>query len=284
MSIPVYQELMLPVLQAVSDRQEHALSEIRERVAGELGLSEEQLAERYKSDSQNVYSNRVAWAIQYLKSAGTMVSVRRSVYAITDRGATLIQTNPSGITVESLRQFPEFTEFYGRGSNGDDRLEAPSPVCETAETPEESLRRISKIQDDALAENLLETIMNGTPAAFERLVVDLLHAMGYGGMREAACRVVGGSGDMSIDGEVDQDRLGLETVYVQAKRWRGAVTSPELMKFSGGLSKKHAGKGVFITASRFTDDAREYVKALPHKIVLIDGKQLASLMIEHNVG
>jgi restriction system protein len=140
------------------------------------------------------------------------------------------------------------------------------------------------MQQDALAENLIETIMNGSPAAFERLVVDLLHAMGYGGMREGACRVVGGSGDMSIDGEVDQDRLGLETVYVQAKRWRGPVTSPELMKFSAGLAKRHAAKGVFITASRFTDDAREYVKALPQKIVSIDGKQLASLLIEYNLG
>lgn len=247
MPITGYQELMPPVLRALSDRQEHALAQIRETVAGELGLTTEELAERYKSDSQTIFSNRVVWAIQYLKSAGTMIAVRRSVYAITDRGSTLIQTSASGIAVETLRQFPEFVEFYGRGSNGHGRVEAPSTISNSEETPEESLRRISKIQHDTLAENLLETIMNGTPAAFERLVVDLLHAMGYGGMRDGACRVVGGSGDMSINGEVDQDRLGLETVFVQAKRWRGAVTSPELMKFSGGLTKRHAAKGVFIT-------------------------------------
>ena len=284
MPIPDYQSLMLPVLRLVGDRQEHSLAEMRQRIADDLNLSEAELAERLASDSQTVFANRVAWAVQYLKSAGAIRAVRRGVYGITDRGLSLLKTQPSEITVKTLRQFPEFIEFEGKGSESEQTAEPTAPHDETKATPEESLENSYQVLRDALVHELLETIKNGTPAAFERIVVDLLVAMGYGGSVEDAGKVVGKSGDGGIDGIIKQDKLGLDAIYVQAKRWKDVVGSPEIMKFSGSLTKRHANRGVFITTSTFTKDALEFVEAMPQKIVLVDGKQLASLMIEHDVG
>src|ERR1039457_6486118 len=170
-----------------------------------------------------------------------------------------------------------------------EKASAPSaattaPASETKATPEESLEQSYQTLREALAIELLETIKNGTPSAFEKIVVDLLVAMGYGGSVEDAGKVVGKSGDGGIDGVIKQDKLGLDAIYVQAKRWQNVVGSPEIMKFSGSLTKRHANRGVFITTSTFSKDALEFVEAMPQKIVLIDGKHLASLMIEHNVG
>lgn len=175
-------------------------------------------------------------------------------------------------------------EFHEKGAASDAAAVASAPSPEVKETPEESLEHSYQALRDALATELLDTIKNGTPAAFEGIVVDLLVAMGYDGSVEDAGKVVGKSGDGGIDGIVKQDKLGLDFLYVQAKRWKDAVGSPEIMKFSGSLTKKHANRGVFITTSAFTKDALEYVEEIPQRIILIDGKQLASLMIEHNVG
>lgn len=284
MPIPDYQSLMLPVLRLVEDRKEHTVSEMRQRIADQLGLTEGELAERLASDSQTVFANRVGWAVQYLKSAGAIRAVRRGLYGITDRGLSLLKTQPSEITVKTLRQFPEFIEFEGRSSESEQTAEPTAPHDETKATPEESLENSYQVLRDALVHELLETIKNGTPAAFERIVVDLLVAMGYGGSVEDAGKVVGKSGDGGIDGIIKQDKLGLDAIYVQAKRWKDVVGSPEIMKFSGSLTKRHANRGVFITTSTFTRDALEFVEAMPQKIVLVDGKQLASLMIEHDVG
>ncbi|MGJ5818779.1 restriction endonuclease [Paludibaculum fermentans] len=275
---------MLPVLRLVEDRKEHTVSEMRQRIADQLGLTEDELAERLASDSQTVFANRIAWAVQYLKSAGAIRAVRRGVYEITDRGLSLLRTKPSEITVKMLRQFPEFIEFEGKGSETAQATTTVTPQSETTATPEESLESSFQLLRDALTHDLLETIKNGRPAAFERIVVDLLVAMGYGGSVEDAGRVVGKSGDGGIDGIIKQDKLGLDAIYVQAKRWKDVVGSPEIMKFSGSLTRRHASRGVFITTSTFTKDALEFVEAIPQKIVLIDGKLLASLMIEHDVG
>jgi len=283
MPIPDYQSLMLPILRVTGDQQEHSLAEIREQVASQIQLSPEERLRRLASGSQTIYSNRIAWAVQYLKAARAVEPVKRSVYKITERGLGLLQSNPGEVTVRALTQFPEFTEFHGNAPV-DSGMAAGSPPPAPQDTPEESVSRNFQIQREALAMELLEAVRNGTPEAFEKLVVDLLVAMGYGGSVEDAGQVVGRSGDGGIDGVIKQDRLGIDAIYVQAKRWRDVVGSPEIMKFSGALTKKHASRGVFITSSGFTRDAWEYVEALPQKIVLIDGKHIASLMIDYNVG
>lgn len=277
---------MLPVLQSVSDELEHALAEIRSRIASRLQLTDVEMTERLASGSQTVFANRIAWAVQYLKSAEALESVMRGVYKITPKGKALLEGSPQEITLEQLRQSPEFREFEDREAAEGQAIPEPSHEPESAgkHTPEESLARSFQQQRDALSMELLDTVAKGSPAAFEKLVVDLLIAMGYGGSKEDAGRVVGKSGDGGIDGEIDQDSLGLDTIYVQAKRWQGVIGSPDLMKFSGSLTRRHAVKGVFITSSGFTRDAVEYVRGLAQKIVLIDGKRLASLMIEYNVG
>jgi restriction system protein len=280
MPIPDYQSLMLPILRIMADRTEHAVSQMRQQIADDLKLTEAELAERLASGTTTFFMNRIGWAVQYLKSAGAIRGVRRGVYEITDRGIALLGTKPSEITVRTLRQFPEFVEFVGKGSDAERATVPALPQIETKATPEESLESSFKALRDALALELLETIKNGTPAAFERIVVDLLLAMGYGGSGEDAGTVVGKSGDGGIDGIIKQDKLGLDAIYVQAKRWQNVVGSPDIMKFSGGLTKRHANRGVFITTSTFTKDALEFVEALPQKIVLVDGKRLAFLMIE----
>jgi restriction system protein len=285
MRIPDYQSLMLPVLRFAGDRQEHPLAEFRQRIAAEFNLGEEELAERLASDSQTVFANRIAWAVQYLKAAMLLKSVRRGVYQITDRGLALLKDKPSEINARTLRQFPEFLEFHDKGAGSDStEVVVPAPSPEIKETPEESLEHSYQALREALTTELLESIKSGTPAAFEKIVVDLLVAMGYGGSVEDAGKVVGKSGDGGIDGIIKQDKLGLDFLYVQAKRWKDVVGSPEVMKFSGSLTKKHANRGVFITTSYFSKDALEYIEEMPQRIILIDGRRLASLMIEHNVG
>lgn len=284
MPIPDYQSLMLPVLRVLADRKEYSVAHIRERIASELKLSNEELAERLASDSQTVFANRVGWAVQYLKAAVAIKANRRGVYQITDRGLLLLKERASEITAKTLRQFPEFVDFHEKSSGAEPATAAVSPANETKATPEESLEQSYQILRDALANELLEAIKNGTPAGFEKIVVDLLVAMGYGGSVEDAGKVVGKSGDGGIDGIIKQDKLGLDFLYVQAKRWKDVVGSQEVMKFSGSLTKKHANRGVFITTSWFSRDALEYIEEMPQRIILIDGKHLASLMIEHNVG
>jgi restriction system protein len=284
MPIPDYQSLMLPLLQLLKDRREHPVSDLRQQIATDLSLSEEELVERLASDTTTVFMNRVGWAVQYLKSAGAIRSVRRGVYEITDRGLSLLKTQPSEVTAKTLRQFPEFIQFQGKSLDTGQTAGPVAPPDDTKATPEESMEASFQVLRDALIHELLETIKNGTPAAFEQIVVDLLVAMGYGGSVEDAGRVVGKSGDGGVDGIIKQDKLGLDAIYVQAKRWKDGVGSPEIMKFSGSLTKRHANRGVFITTSTFTRDALEFVEAMPQRIVLIDGKQLASLMIDHDVG
>ncbi len=284
MPIPDYQSLMLPVLSAASGHNELSVAQLRTAIASKLKLSDEELVQRLASDSQTVFGSRVAWAVQYLKQAGVLNAVRRGIYQITDRGQSLLNGKPTEINIKTLRQFPEFADFEQRGNDSQQLSTSVATSIDAKSTPEELLEKSFQTLREALANDLLESIRNGTPAAFEQIVVDLLVAMGYGGSVEDAGKVVGKSGDGGIDGIIKQDKLGLDAIYVQAKRWKDVVGSPEIMKFSGSLTKKHANRGVFITTSNFTKDAMEFVEAMPQRIILIDGKYLASLMIEHDVG
>jgi len=278
MPIPDFQSLMLPVLRFVSDGKDHSTAEMRRSIAGDLKLTPDELAEKLKSGNTGLFANRLAWAVAKLKEAEILAASGRGVYRITDRGKALLDKNPAKITIKTL--------FLGLPQDGYTQLVGAAPMKEpeTLRTPEEQFESSFLALREALARDLLEAVKKVSPKNFELIVVDLLIAMGYGGALEDAGEVVGKSGDGGIDGTIKQDKLGLDMVYVQAKRWQGTVGSPEVSQFSGSLLKHNAVKGVMITTSQFSKDAREHVKGIAQKIVLIDGKQLAELMIEHDVG
>lgn len=278
MPIPDFQSLMLPVLRFVSDGKDHSTAEMRKSIADDLKLTPDELAEKLKSGNTGLFANRLAWAVAKLKEAEILAASGRGVYRITDRGKALLDKNPPKITMKTL--------LVGPLRDGYAQLSGATPVkeAETLRTPEEQFEISFLALREALAADLLETVKKVSPKNFELIVVDLLIAMGYGGALEDAGEVVGKAGDGGIDGTIKQDKLGLDMVYVQAKRWQGTVGSPEVSQFSGSLLKHNAVKGVMITTSQFSKDAREHVKGIAQKIVLIDGKQLAELMIEHDVG
>jgi restriction system protein len=233
------------------------------------------------SGRQATFVNRVAWAYSYLKQAGLISSPRRGAYEITDRGRSVLAAPPARIDIAFLAQFPEFQAF--RQGGGEVRDEATRPDA-AALTPDEEIRAGYERLRAALAGQLLERVRAVSPAGFEQLVVDVLVALGYGGSRKDAARVVGRGGDEGIDGIINEDRLGLDTIYVQAKRWQGTVGRPEIQRFAGALQGQRARKGVFITTSSFSADARAYAAGLQTTIVLVDGPTLAQLMMDAGVG
>jgi restriction system protein len=282
MAIPDYQSIMLPLLQFARDEQEHSVREAIEVLADELGLTDEERKALLPSGRQPTFDNRVGWARTYLKKAGLLESPRRGYFRITSRGLTILAKNPPAINVSFLEQFTEFLGFlnlrHAAGSSSQDLMTVEK------ETPEELLETAyQKVRTDLGAE-IVQTIKSCSPAFFERLVVDVLVKMGYGGTRQDAGQAVGRSGDDGIDGIIKEDRLGLDVIYVQAKKWDGVVGRPEVQKFAGALQGHRARKGILITTSSFTKDADEYVSRIDSKIVLIDGETLAQLMIDHNVG
>jgi restriction system protein len=285
MSIPDFQSLMLPVLKSLSDREEHSLKEIVEKLADDLRLSQEERNELLPSGQQPVFYNRVGWANTYLKKSGLVETTRRSHFRITERGLDVLRQSPSRIDMKFLKRFPEYIEFKER--TGDPKVSltvSPDDTIVDERTPEEVLEdAYQKIRRD-LAQELLAQVLSNTPAFFESLVVELLVKMGYGGSRKDAARAVGRSGDEGIDGIIDEDRLGLDSIYIQAKKWEGNVGRPEIQKFVGALSGKRAKKGIFITTATFSNQAREYASMIETKVVLIDGERLAELMIDHDVG
>lgn len=288
MALPDFQSFMLPVLKLTSDGREHSVAEMREKLAGEMGLTAADLEEQLPSGNQSKYAHRAQWSIVYLVKARALQRPRRAVVAITDRGKQLLSAGHSKITVKLLRQFPEFAEFYNGGSADalpDQVSGSLARTAEIVETPEERIESSFKELHASLAGELLDTVKKLSPAFFERLVVDLLVAMGYGGSVEDAGKAVGRSGDDGIDGIIKEDKLGLDVVYVQAKRWSDTtVGRPVVQAFTGSLEGHRARKGVIITTSSFSQDARDYVQRIEKKIVLIDGRHLAELMIENNVG
>lgn len=282
MAIPDYQSIMLPLLELASDRAEHALRETIESLADRFDLTDEERKELLPSGQQATFDNRVGWARTYLKKAGLLKSTRRGYYQITERGAEVLEQNPSEITASFLRQFPEFVEFQRpQKARADKAIE--EDMNET-QTPEEEIEGAYQRVRQGLAAELLQTIKGCSPAFFERLVIDLLVKMGYGGTRKDAGEAIGKSGDGGIDGIIKEDRLGLDIVYIQAKRWDSSVGRPEIQKFAGALQGQRARKGIFITTSDFPQTARDYVSRIDSKIVLIDGDTLAQLMIDYNIG
>ncbi|MDK2409674.1 restriction endonuclease [Aphanizomenon sp. PH219] len=283
MTIPDFQAIMLPLLQYASDGKEHSLREAITYLADVFNLSDEERKELLSSGQQAVFDNRVGWARTYLKKAGLFISPKRGFFQITDRGRDILIQNPSEINLKFLNQFPEFIEFKTTKKDNDKSEPEIIEISET--TPQESIEfGYQKIRKELELE-LLNRVKSCSPDFFERLVVDLLVKMGYGGSRRDAGRAIGKSGDGGIDGIIKEDKLGLDIVYIQAKRWDNTVVGrPEIQKFVGALHGQRARKGVFITTSRFSQEAREYVSIIDSKIVLIDGQELAQLMIDNHVG
>ena len=283
MTIPDFQAIMLPLLQYASDGKEHSLREAITYLADVFNLSDEERKELLSSGQQAVFDNRVGWARTYLKKAGLFISPKRGFFQITDRDRDILIQNPSEINLKFLNQFPEFIEFKTTKKDNDKSEPEIIEISET--TPQESIEfGYQKIRKELELE-LLNRVKSCSPDFFERLVVDLLVKMGYGGSRRDAGRAIGKSGDGGIDGIIKEDKLGLDIVYIQAKRWDNTVVGrPEIQKFVGALHGQRARKGVFITTSRFSQEAREYVSIIDSKIVLIDGQELAQLMIDNHVG
>jgi restriction system protein len=286
MAVPAFQKLLLPLLRRSNDGAEHRLPTLAPLVASDLGLNSDDLAELLPSGGQSRYRNRLAWAKVYMSRAGLLETVQRGSFRITQRGKQLLATNPSEIGLDTLRQYPEFTAFAG-GSAPEVATGSGGAVDagQSDDTPEETLETAYATVRAALGQQLLAAVMAATPAFFEGLVLDLMLAMGYGGSRTDAARNIAKAGDGGIDGIISEDRLGLDFIYLQAKRWTHSVGSDEVRNFSGSLDAHGAQKGVFITTSTFTASATQYVRDVKHKkIVLIGGERLAELMIDFNVG
>jgi restriction system protein len=284
MAIPDFQSIMLPLMEFASDHQEHSSKASIEHLALHFGLTDEERKELLQSGKQSLFANRVGWAKTYLTKAGLLESPKRSIFKITQRGIDFLNQKPQKINTGLLRQFPEYLEFIG-STSGNGKV----PTVETEEqinqdTPEEVLEHAYQKIRRSLAQDLLIKVKACSPSFFEILVVELLVKMGYGGSIKDAGKAIGKSGDEGIDGIIKEDRLGLDVIYVQAKRWNDTVGRPEIQRFVGALAGQGAKKGIFITTSRFSEVAREYVPRNETKIVLIDGEELAQYMIDFNLG
>ena len=283
MAIPDFQSFMLPMLKLSNDLKARSLAESRDALAQILGITDEERKELLPSGTQPIFNNRVAWACIYLYNAGLLERPKRGWYKITDRGLDILKEDPLKIDVKFLNQFPEFVKFRETKKEekvvpGGDALEPP------VINPEEALETSCQAIKQALASDILQSIKDCSPQFFERLVIDVLVKIGYGGSRKEAGQAVGRAGDGGIDGIIKEDKLGLDIIYIQAKRWEGTVGRPEIQKFAGALQGQKARKGIFITTSNFTKDAQKFVKNIESKIILIDCQLLAELMIDHDVG
>lgn len=286
MPIPDYQALMLPVLRLAAIG-EARVPDVADAIADELGLTEAERDELLPSGRQRVLHNRIHWAKFYMGKAGLIDSPARGRFIASDTGRALLETDPAAIGVETLKTYPAFVDFYA-ASNETSPVEAPAATvaAQSAATPEEQIEAAHGVLHAALKADLLQRILAQSPAFFERSIVDLLVAMGYGGSHEDAALRLGRTGDGGVDGVVDEDRLGLDRIYVQAKRYAAhvGVGRPEVQGFVGSLVGFGATKGVFVTTSSFSAPAVEFVRHLPQRVILIDGTRLAELMIEHGVG
>ena len=289
MPIPDFQTLMLPLLRLATDN-ESSVADSVQRLADDYNLSQEERATLLPSGRQTTFSNRVAWAKSYLVQAGLIApTTKRAHFCITERGRSVLSNPPERITIKYLSKFPEFRKF--RNVNEPDTSSTDSPSSEmlpdSTLTPDETIRSAHSQLEQELADELLVKIRAGTPAFFENLVVRLLFAMGYGGsVGEINKALVGGTGDGGVDGVIDQDILGLDRIYVQAKRYSegNTVGASAIRDFFGSLDRFKATKGLFVTASTFTTSARETASMLSKRIVLVAGSQLTRLMIRHSVG
>lgn len=282
--IPDYQTIMLPLLKMTSDKKEHKINDLVDKLAEQFKLTDEERKELLPSGQTFIFGSRVGWARTYLKKAGLLDAPKRGIALITKRGLDILKTNPKGINVTILKQFPEFLEFHSIKKDDNGSVEQVEITSQT--TPEENLEIAYQQLRKTLAQDLINRIITLSPIFFEKLVVELLVKMGYGGSIKDAGKAIGKSGDEGIDGTIKEDRLGLDIIYIQAKRWQpgNIVGRPEIQKFVGALAGQGAKKGIFITTSNFTKDAIDYMPRNETKIVLIDGVQLAQLMIDFNIG
>ncbi len=277
--------LMYPLLQHLSDGQQHVIHDLVDKLAEQYNLTEEERTRVLPSGNQKVISSRVGWAKTYLKKAGLITNQGRGIIQISDQGKETLKQNLTGINDEYLKQFDSFRDFKrgfhpSKPEHEDNQLQD----LPDTRTPQEILTEgYQQIQTELVSE-LMQQVLNCSPRFFETLVLDVLVSMGYGGSHTDAAQSVGRTGDGGIDGIIKEDKLGLDAIYLQAKRWKNTVGRPEIQSFAGALDGVRAKKGIFITTSGFTQDALNYVKGIEKKIVLIDGKQLANLMIEYNVG
>ncbi|MDY0067602.1 MAG: restriction endonuclease [Steroidobacteraceae bacterium] len=281
MAVPNFQEITLPLLRLAGDGNVWALVDARHRLAEHFQLSQEEQEELLPSGRQRRFANRVAWAKVYLQRGGLLTSPNRGQFQISERGRNVLGDPPAGITIKFLDQFPEFREFRNRSA---DSTNSESAEAGDSETPEEVLETAYATIRKNLASELLDRVKSSSPRFFEQLVVELLLTMGYGRAGGGAGEAVGRSGDEGIDGVIAEDRLGLEMVYLQAKRWEGTVGRPEIQKLVGALHGRRARKGVFITTSSFSADAVDYVTTIDPKVALVDGAQLAEFMIDFGIG
>ena len=283
--IPDYQSLMRPVLEHAA-KGEVRISDLIAALSVELGLSDADRTELLPSGKQTVIANRIHWAKTYLKQAGLVAATRRGHFVITDRGRAALANTGVRIDNQLLKQFEEFQAFQARSAERADEADSSPSVDPPAITPDEALRVAHRRIEASLAADLIDRVRNASPAFFETLIVNLLLAMGYGGSSEEAGRALGRTGDDGIDGVIDQDPLGVDQIYIQAKRYAegNTVGAGAIRDFFGGLSLKRASKGIFVTTSSFSASAVETARGLGSRIVLIDGPQLARLMIRYNVG
>ncbi len=287
MSVPTYDKCMLPLLQYASDGLPHHIRDGIEALAQYFGLSEDDRSQRLPSGNKFTFDDRVQWANTYLKKAVLLESAGRGLFQITSRGMSVLNSQTTSINKEFLLQFPEFALFQSRPQAVNNENNTSVPAEESERTPQEVLQLSYQTLRDQLAQELLDTIMSCSPSFFENLVLDLLLALGYGGAIDGAGEVIGRPNDNGIDAIIKEDKLGFDVIYVQAKRWDAAntVSRPAVQSFAGSLIGQGAAKGVFITTSSFSKEAQGYVNKIAQpKIILIDGQQLAKLMIDNNIG
>ena len=276
---------MLPIMKIASDGAEHSARELRQRIGEQLGLTDEERKELLPSGSQPVFTNRIAWARSHLTMARLLEKTGKGRFRITQRGKEAMASNPSSINMQFLLQFPEYAEARSSRAKTDTPIEvsAETTVSESA-SPQERIELAFRELNNSLTTELREKLASIDPFRFEQVVLDLLVKMGYGGSRKEAAEVTRKTGDEGIDGVINEDRLGLDVIYVQAKRWKHNVGRPEIQNFVGALAGRKANKGIFITTSSFHDNATDYVAGVHNKIILVDGRRLAELMIEHGIG
>lgn len=285
MPIPDFQTIMLPLLRLCGDGKEHTNKDAVEFLAAEFGLTSDERKALLPSGSQRVFDNRVAWARAYLKVALLTENTRRGIFRITERGRKVLEEAPEKLNLAYLRRFPEYAENRVSQQRKKEAGREEGTDVQEKKTPRELLDDAYMILRENLAEELLSQLKTSSPSFFEKVVIDVLVRMGYGGsIKDAGAAVVGKSGDEGIDGVIKEDRLGLDVIYVQAKRWTTTVSRPEVQKFAGALQGKRARKGIFITTSDFSKSACEYVSSIESKIILIDGRQLVEFMIDFGVG
>ena len=284
--LPKYEELMLPLLKYLSDGKEHGLSETHDFLAEQFNLTEKELRELLPSGKQTIFRNRLGWARTYMKKAGLLTSTKLAHFKISDEGLALLKEKPSDINSKFLTRYDGFVKFKSSRKSKENSSSQKSALLNSdpEQTPEESLEYSYQQLNTELSKEVLDIVKSCSPAFFEKLVVDLLIAMGYGGSRKDAGQAMGKSGDGGIDGIIKEDKLGLDVIYLQAKRWEKAVPVKEIRDFTGALASKKAKKGIFITTSSFPNSVYDFVSKVEYKIILIDGDRLSDLMIEHSVG